>query len=545
MFNKIISFFLSICILFTSFFSGFFLADEKLRIVVPDEWELCIGDSRTLECVFSEKITDRRLSWSVEPGNVASVDKWGRVTAKEPGKATIVAKGNGFYDSVTLNVVESPTMIVNPKITKKDYAMNPIDEIKNLQKLVARYPHGSSDIPDLVANATDYSANQKAITTDGAVWEITDYGVLRTDKKASTGRDVEQRFMGNRYFYSDDTSSGKVLAIFPDGEYGIWTVMESGVTHIQMIDADGTLKASYMSETTQNNISRHGLVNNAYLSNGVWKGSESDNDGLWTSMYGAGELMRYATLRDDPDASEQEIAQAKHAAYSASEAVLLLYYISMRSGTTEAYIRRQTTKNIPGTTEDRWLSADALEWNGNPSVLIPAKSPARIYDEAMSTYTLLGSSSRLENKGFYNAVSPEDWSNPAENPSIKYEKQTRLLEGFPARTFRLKSENFGFHDNIYWSVNSDGTATGVSEKKEDQSGYLLNNENLRDVKVDASATVPKRLWDNLIGEEYSPEDIIYKTDTSADELIGHMFIFKLISLLILIPHYKIQSILFG
>lgn len=526
--NKIVSFFLSVCLVLTSLISGLFAVEEKLRIVVPENWELCVGDSRTLECVYSEKITDRNVTWSVKPENIASVDKWGRVTAKEIGQATITAQGNGFSDSVFLNVVKSPTMMDNHIKTKKDYKLNSVKEVDNLQKLVARHPHGSAEIPEFISSVKDYSNYQKAITADGAIWEITDYGVLRTDKNAATERDIEQRFMGNRYFYSDDTSSGNVLAIFPDGEYGIWTVMQSGVTHIQMINADGKLKATYLSGITQDNINRHGLINEAYISDGIWKGYESDNDGLWTSMYGAGELMRYAALRDDPNATSDEIATAKAAAYSASEAVLLLYYISMRSGTTEAYVRRQTTQTIPGTTADRWLSAESLESGGDPSVMIPAKSPAKLFDEAMATYTLFGSASRLENNGFYKAVSPDDWSDPAENYTTQYEKQIRLLEGFPARTFRLKTEHFDFHDNIYWSVNNNGTATGISEKKEGQNGYLLNNENLRGVTVDASAKVPERLWNNLIGEEYSPEDIIYKTDTSADELIGHMFIFKLI-----------------
>lgn len=526
MLNRFISFFMSVWIVFSSLISGFFPVNEKLRIVVPEDWELCVGDSRTLECVFSERITDRNLEWSTNPESIAAVDKWGRVTALSVGKATVTAKGNGFSDSVELNVVSTPTLMNNPT-TKKDFELTPVKEIRNLQKLVSRFPHGAAQIPDYVASSNDYTDYQKAITADGALWEITDYGVLRTDINASTVRDVEQRFMGDRYFYSSDTTNGKVLAIFPDGQYGIWTVMESGVTHIEMIEADGRLKASYMSSITQDNVSRHGLINEAILSNGSWFATESDNDGLWTSMYGAGELMRYATLRNDPDATANEISAAKSAAYSASEAVLMLYYISMRSGTTQAYVRRQTTETIPGTVNDRWLSADALEMGGDPSVMIPAKSPADLYNEAMSTYTLFSSSAKLENDGFYCAVSPDDWSDPADNPDTEYEKQTRLLEGFPARTFRLKKDNFGFYDNIYWSVNSDGTATGISEKTEDKSGYLLNNENLRGVKVDASAEVPDRLWNDLIGEEYSPEDIIYKTDTSADELIGHMFIFKL------------------
>ena len=515
------------CILISSLFSGFFSVEEKLRIVVPDDWELCVGDSRTLECIFSEKITERKLTWSVEPENVASVDKWGRVTALQIGRATVTANGNGFSDSVELNVVATPTLITDRSVKTIEYKSEAVPEVDNLQKLVARYPHGRPEIPDFVASATDYENYQTAVTADGAVWEITDYGVLRTDKNAPTPRDIEQRFMGNRYFYSDNTSAGNVLAIIPDGEYGIWTVMESGVTHIQMIKADGELKASYLSELTQNNISRRGLINEAYLTNGVWRGIESDNDGLWTSMYGAGELMRYATLKNNPNASEQEIAKAKQAAYSSAEAVLLLYYITMRTGTTEAYVRSQTTQNIPGTTADRWLSAEALEKGGNPSVMIPAKSPAKLFDEAMSEFTLLNSTSRLENKGFYEAVSPEDWSNPSSS-NAEYEKQTRLLEGFPARSYTFRDENSALHDNIYWSVNSDGTATGVSNKTENQDGYLLNNENLRGVTVDASGKIPERLWNDLVPVGYTVEDIIYKTDTSADELIGHMFLFKLI-----------------
>jgi hypothetical protein len=91
-----------------------------------------------------------------------------------------------------------------------------------------------------------------------------------------------------------------------------------------------------------------------------------------------------------------------------------------------------------------------------------------------------------------------------------------------------QDENNGVYGNIYWSVNADKTATGVSAKPPTDSFYLINNENLRGVIVDASGEVPQRLWDELIGSDYTAEDIIYKGDTSADELIGHMFIFKLI-----------------
>lgn len=526
MINRLISSILSMIMLASSLFSGIIPVSDALRIVVPEDWELCVGDSRTLECVFSERITDRALVWEAEPESVASVDKWGRVTAMQTGKATITAKGNGFSDSVELNVVETPTLMADNSVRKIVFE-NGINEVNNLQKFVDRYPASSEQIPDFVKNA-DYEKCQKAVTADGAVWEITDYGVLRTDKNAPTQRDVEQRFMGNRYFYSQDTTSGKVLAILPDGENGIWTVMEKGVTHIKMIEVNGTFKANYMSANTQEYVARNGFVNEAHFQNGEWVGVDSDNDGLWTSMYSVGELLRYETLKNDPNADAEDIEEAKKAAYSSAEAVLLLYYISRRTGTTEAYVRRQTTKNIPGTTEDRWLSAEALEKGGDPSVMIPAKSPATLFDEAMASYTFFTSASRLENEGFYLPTSPDDWSDPAVTDA-EYETQTRLIEGLPARTYIFKKDGLYLTDNIYWSMNADGTATGFSDKSEGTSGYLLNNENLRGVTVDASGEIPERLRNDLIGDEYSPEDIIYKTDTSADELIGHMFLFKIIN----------------
>lgn len=525
MLRRIISFILSAAMLLPSLIGGFGGTDEKLRVVVPEDWELCVGDSRTLECVFDEDITDRQLEFSVEPADVASVDKWGRVTAIQVGKAVVTAKGNGFEDSVELSVVETPTLITSRKETV-EYSLEASEYGDNLQKIVAKYSHNSADVPSYIKSVRDYSSFKTAVTADGAVWEITEYGVLRTDKNASNERDVYQRFMGDRYFYSNDSTN--VRGIFPDGENGIWTVTDAGISHIMMIAASGEFKAEYMSENTQNAMNRHGLINEAYIGANGWYGTESDNDGLWTSMYGAGELMRYATLKADPNTTEQELAKAKQAAYSSAEAVLLLYYISMRSGTTEAYVRAQTNENIPGTVSDRYLSADALEKGGNPSWLVPQKSPSQLYQEGRASLFFLNSASKIKSEGFYTAVSAEDWSDPAENPDTEYEMQTRLIEGFPARTFRLKTENGSFSDNIYWSVNSDATATGISDKAEGTVGYLINNENLRGVTVDASHEVPERLWNDLIGEEYSPEDIIYKTDTSADELVGHMFIFKLI-----------------
>lgn len=540
MFKRLISAILSFFMMLSNMLFSDVANNDELRIVVPENWELLVGDSRTVECVFDEKITERKLEWSVEPADVASVDKWGRVTALKAGEATVTAKGNGFEDSVQLNVVTTPTMMSVQNKTVM-YGHEPVEQVDNLQKIVTRYANGDPNVPEFVTSITNYGCYKSAVTADGAVWQIMPYGVLRTDKNAPTERDIEQRFMGDRYFYSNDTS--RVRAILPDGKNGIWTVMDNGYTHIEMVEMSGTEKATLMSAETQQKVDRYGMTDAGYQSGDSWVAYEDDNDGLWTSMYGGGELMRYAAVRDDPNASPEEVEAAKQAAYRSAEAVLMLYYISMRSGTTEAYVRYQTNENVPSSKEDRWLSANALEAGGDPSFMVPQKSPSQLYKESALSFALFGSAKKYRTEGFYYPVSADSWSNPAENPDIEYEKQTRLLEGFPVRTYSLSTEDFTPSGTIHWEINSDGTATGVSTKTPDSGEYLVNNENLRGVTIDASKQVPERLWNDLLGSEVTPDMVTYKTDTSADELVGHMFIFKLINDIIAPEDPEIKAIL--
>ena len=540
MFKRLISAILSFFMMLSNMLFSDVANNDELRIVVPENWELLVGDSRTVECVFDEKITERKLEWSVEPADVASVDKWGRVTALKAGEATVTAKGNGFEDSVQLNVVTTPTMMSVQNKTVM-YGHEPVEQVDNLQKIVTRYANGDPNVPEFVTSITNYGCYKSAVTADGAVWQIMPYGVLRTDKNAPTERDIEQRFMGDRYFYSNDTS--RVRAILPDGKNGIWTVMDNGYTHIEMVEMSGTEKATLMSAETQQKVDRYGMTDAGYQSGDSWVAYEDDNDGLWTSMYGGGELMRYAAVRDDPNASPEEVEAAKQAAYRSAEAVLMLYYISMRSGTTEAYVRYQTNENVPSSKEDRWLSANALEAGGDPSFMVPQKSPSQLYKESALSFALFGSAKKYRTEGFYYPVSADSWSNPAENPDIEYEKQTRLLEGFPVRTYSLSTEDFTPSGTIHWEINSDGTATGVSTKTPDSGEYLVNNENLRGVTIDASKQVPERLWNELLGSEVTPDMVTYKTDTSADELVGHMFIFKLINDIIAPEDPEIKAIL--
>ncbi len=499
----------------------------EIRLIVPENWEMCIGDSRTVD--YAIQGTEKRmLTWTAEPADVAKVDMWGRVTALKEGEAVITAKTEeGLTHSVTLNVVTEPTKIAE-KAQKVDYTVGAVKEGDNLQKVVTRYELNDAAVPADVKDSSKYEQAKTVTTKDGAVWSITDYGVLRVYDKATNERDKEQRFMGDRYFYSADTGDGKVLAIFADGENGIWTVMEEGYSHIEMLDMNGTEKAEALNEQTWEYVARRGMVSNAYLIDGEWEPEESDNDGLWTSMYAGGELMRYAVLKNDPNATPEQIEDARKTATLSTEAVLFLTYISMRQGTVESYNRAQRSGTVVDLETGKYYTSEATLVGGDYSQNVPFESPAEMFEKMNKTYMDSAKRTYLqlpeENLKIFNK---EGWADPLKTDG-DYAMRTRNLEGFWARTYSFKDENDDFDSFAYWSHNGDGTATGVSTKTYgDGSDFLLHGENYRGLTVDATGEIPQRLWDDLIGEGRVIEDIFYKGDTSSDEIIGHVFLYKL------------------
>jgi hypothetical protein len=209
--------------------------DKILRLVVPSNWELEVGDSRTVDYTFDASITARTLTWTVDNTSIATVDEWGRVTAVSLGSSVITATNTaGITDSTTLTVVPCSTAST-VSLSVVNYSGSAVSLGDNLQKVVTRYENGDENIPANIRSISDYSSYQSATTADGAIWTVTEYGVLRTYAAATNERDTEQRFMGNRYFYSSDTSGGNVLGIAADGANGRWTFMTQRVTHISIV----------------------------------------------------------------------------------------------------------------------------------------------------------------------------------------------------------------------------------------------------------------------------------------------------------------------
>lgn len=144
------------------------------------------------------------------------------------------------------------------------------------------------------------------------------------------------RMMGDRYLPGDGLS---VISIADDESLGAWTVGISGdVSLIAMEEMTHREKAARMAKETQDFVMRHGLASNSALVNGTWVPSITDNDGLWTGMYAAGELMRYDHLRSS-QATEAEIDSARQSAYKSLKAVLLVANVAGRDKVIPARVR--------------------------------------------------------------------------------------------------------------------------------------------------------------------------------------------------------------
>ena len=528
----------------------------ELNLSLPETAEMVVGDSRSIDFVIlPESNPYRGVTWTSSDDEVATVDEWGRVTAHKAGTVTITATAKAnpeVTDTGTIKVVATldelsqtthkagtvtitATAKANPEVTDtgtikvvatldelsqtthKDivnYEGEAAQEVDNLQKYVDRYTKdealASEDVPQGVKDALNSGAGTTdAVVQENVTWTLEEYGIKRTDAAPSNERDAEQLFMGNRYLPddADETPDASIIHMESDNANGLWVVSATAVTHIRMVELSYTDKAAEMSATTQESVARRGMVSEAYWRDGQWVPEESDNDGLWTSMYGAGELMRYSVLKNDPSATEEEIAAARETALQSIKAVLLLSNITCRTGTVEAYVRPLKNESNQYAFETAYEGIALLkdkDFSINNPQSGPVDSPARVEGEELMA-------------PFF----PEDWAPvTADSDPNDFHLRTRTLEGMIARTYRLDGEypDRDFNDGYYWDINGD-IATCV-----DSTSTKVQWEKLVGQTVDASGEIPTILTDLLGGA--TKDEITYKTDTSTDEIIGHLFIYK-------------------
>jgi hypothetical protein len=149
---------------------------------------------------------------------------------------------------------------------------------------------------------------------DGEVWFGTRLGAIRFD-----GRQWHYR-QGRRWLPGDEVSS-----IAVDARGRAWFATSQGVGCIERRSMTFAEKAAFYEEEIARYIKRtpYGYVAEAPLRTPADKATahpdDSDNDGLWTAMYGAGECFAWAATRDP---------QAKTRALQAFEALRFLQRVT-------------------------------------------------------------------------------------------------------------------------------------------------------------------------------------------------------------------------
>jgi hypothetical protein len=128
---------------------------------------------------------------------------------------------------------------------------------------------------------------------NGAVWFGTKMGAIRYD-----GKDWEYR-QGKRWLPNDEVRS---IAVNANGD--AWIATSAGVGVIERRPLTLAEKAKFFEDEIDKRHRRtpYQYVTHAYLKRpgdlSEWTLHDTDNDGLWTAMYGAGECFAYAATKD-------------------------------------------------------------------------------------------------------------------------------------------------------------------------------------------------------------------------------------------------------
>ncbi|MFM7100943.1 MAG: hypothetical protein ACKO3N_07205, partial [Verrucomicrobiota bacterium] len=125
------------------------------------------------------------------------------------------------------------------------------------------------------------------------VWWATDRGLIRWD-----GSDFHYR-QGPRWLPSDD-----IRQVLADGQGRVWAATAGGLGRLEFQPMTLAAKAELYEQEIERYIQRtpFGYVAEAPLEKPAQRATanpqDSDNDGLWTAMYGAGECLAYGATRD-------------------------------------------------------------------------------------------------------------------------------------------------------------------------------------------------------------------------------------------------------
>jgi len=405
-------------------------------------------------------------------------------------------------------------------MAKRDYQGKPVEMRETLQRLAIRQKREDNpETVELLASLpkTKLHAGQTKRLPDfltpemitcvfegekAVLWLGTNEGLWRINEKEPEPLDRVQCFRAAAYMLDNE-----VEAVDGDGDNGVYVLTKTSVSHIAMKLMSAKEKAVFLSEVDRKYVQRRGMLSGARWDkkNNRWVGRESDNDGLWTSLVAMGDICRYAVLKDDPSASKEEVATAKEVATRWTEAILLLAYIPSWNGKVASFVRY----NKPGTNR---ASEEFLLEGREYKINLPETGPVGC---------------KVSKVG---PTNPEDWATEG-MPEIVF----RNVEGYIARSYHVndpENDPVPYGDGVFFrkKFNPDGKLVSVriptgSEKGDDLPALLT---------IDSSKEIPERLrklyTDEVnpkTGKHWGDDDIIYKCDTSNDELVGHYAIWHL------------------
>ncbi len=370
--------------------------------------------------------------------------------------------------------------------------------------------------------------------TDGAVWIGTKTGLMRIDFNEEDARDIVQYFAGNRYLYGGDDN---VTGLAADAEGGVWVRNALGSVHIKMPKM--TMQdRTYFYEKMETDVNdRRGMSsdNNGYTFDAATgeytqtSVSTNDNDGLWTAMYAMGEILRYQTLKEGHAASA-EIAAAKAAATRATKAVLLLDYVSGRGNgfPCRSYMLTNETGAL---LDNKGMQTENGFWFEKRLLGSSETYPQPIIAELEQTgKTPIGIATVRITKDAMDKKGSQIFPNDTAYNGLGLSQSSINTFNVPrADGEKLGTDIYSNNENQVFPV----MVQGVNIKQNYTAPTALIKE--EDIKFRLTAPIYERIPkifndlfpDSVIGSDgYIDESqIVYKADTSSDEVDGHYALF--------------------
>ena len=251
----------------------------------------------------------------------------------EDGIATFDHKKNEISDRITIEGVQAvachkKSMYVGTKEGIRVYGLTGMKMINQYDRLPA--------------------TNIRAVEIiDGTFWYGTDQGAFST------------RDHSHFNFYNGERwiTANQVLDIAAGPENSVLILSSNGLSQIHFKEITLEEKAAYFDQQVRSRHIRHGF--NATLGN-MSKGNvnsgtlkDSDNDGLWTAMYLAGQAFRYAVTKD-----KEALANVQESL----DGMDRLYSINPVPGFPSRSFERRGYKEVLSDPE-RWQHAEDPAWD--------------------------------------------------------------------------------------------------------------------------------------------------------------------------------------